>query len=775
MVSLRTLAAGSLAALATVASAQEADAPVLPDAETVIPLNAAQPRGALTGATIFVNPGHGWIWNGERWVTQRSTSHGIIEDHSNAEAVMQYLVPYLHNAGANVYTTRERCLNTNMVLLEAQDDAVNVVGAWDEVFATGAYGGSYLEARTTTGEPDSVATFRPDIPADGQYAVYLWYRPSINGPTAPDVAIDIRHSGGTTTWTQNLNHDDRTWKYVGSYWFEAGAPLEEASLVITNASEYPDHYVTIDAVRFGGGMGSITRNGKPSGKPRWEESGIYYAQFAGYQEEHETRPFNSVSAMPMLAEREMEPHEAGKSVYIGWHTNASGSDRKVRGFSSYIYGPNSWGPVTDFTGYPGGNHLCLTVHERIMEVIHGAWDAEWRDIGTICRWLGETNPRNNNAMPAALFEYGFHDDPDDAAYILDPRFRDLASRSTYQGIVRFFAGHMEGFDNGTFLPERPVGLTIRARDNNTVAVAWDAPPFASEEAPHLGDPATGYRVHLSQNGWGFDEGIATQDREMVLNDLPGDRPTYIQVTAENAGGRSFPSETLVVRPAGDRRALLVNAFDRLDKGLNLLAPDGKTERGILRHMNTRNYVLQHAEALDGWALDSASNESIGAGDVDLSAYQLVVYLLGQEEGETVLPVPEREALAAYLEGGGAVFLSGSEVAGSLVGRADDCGKEVLHLKGFRDDARSHTLDLGGRRIAIDNTNNTIYPVKTPDALLPQDDAEAFITYATGDASAAGIVYTGDHRVALLGVPLETIVDPADRAAVMDAALARLLD
>ena len=78
------------------------------------------PAGALSGASIFVNPGHGWFWDttSVRWETQRfDNGTDLVEDLSNGEIVMQFLVPYLQNAGARVYTCRERDMQTNMAIV----------------------------------------------------------------------------------------------------------------------------------------------------------------------------------------------------------------------------------------------------------------------------------------------------------------------------------------------------------------------------------------------------------------------------------------------------------------------------------------------------------------------------------------------------------------------------------------------------------------------------------------------------------------------------------
>ena len=55
------------------------------------------------------------------WETQRGINHDIVEDFVNAEAINQYLLEFLDNAGAKVFTLRERDMNTNMVIVDEQD------------------------------------------------------------------------------------------------------------------------------------------------------------------------------------------------------------------------------------------------------------------------------------------------------------------------------------------------------------------------------------------------------------------------------------------------------------------------------------------------------------------------------------------------------------------------------------------------------------------------------------------------------------------------------
>ncbi|MBI1291774.1 hypothetical protein GC173_11105 [bacterium] len=750
------------------------------------PVTDPQPPGALSGASVFVSPGHGWMLNANgRWGTQRGVSHGLIEDHSNAEAVLQFLVPYLWNAGARVYTTRERDMNTNMVILDAGSSKdVKLTGKWETWRGPNTWQNDCIWTESTSGEATASATFTPKIPEDGYYAVYAWYRtaPTVARtkeggrlPTATDARFVINHTGGTTVWTQDLNRDGGTWTYLGRYWFEKGKDAAKGSVVIDNHTDGPGSAFVIDAIRFGGGMGDTLADGRPSGKPRWEESGMYYALFAGYSPEADTRGFNSVSAMPMWAEWECEDWELGKSIYIAWHTNAANG--RARGLSSFIYGPNAWEGQDYFIGFPAGLELQNIVHERIMAGVRQKWDATWADYGRITRWLGETNPRNNNRMPAALFEYGFHDNAEDAAYILHPQFRDVIARSTMEGVVEFYTKNMDGFTTTTLLPSVPTHFATIA-EGDGVRLTW--------QPAKDGDPATSYRVMTSPNGKGFDNGGLTEKTSVLIPAPAPGETRYYRVAARNAGGESFPSETLAVRTPleGERRVLLVNGFDRLDREMNLVQEDG-AQRGFLDRMNSHDYAIQHGSALAarGIAFNSTSNEALTSDT--LKGYPAVVWMLGQEKGATeAFSTGEQALVREYLSGDGALLVSGTEWANDLASAEN--GKGFLATLGVADSkALSDAADIRpvvGAKVFTQfpplgfekGNDGAVYPVRVASGLTPAEGAKALLQFGEGGPTAM-LASTTTGRVVASGVPFETLQDAEQRASLMGAVMEFLLD
>ncbi|MDK2971589.1 MAG: hypothetical protein PWP23_1344 [Candidatus Sumerlaeota bacterium] len=755
----------------------------------------AQPVGALTGATVFVNAGHGWHYSNGRWTTQRGPSHRIVEDLSNAETINQFLVPYLWNAGANVWTTRERDMQEHMVIVDSLDRR-NIVsqGDWTLEQNDAAYGGAQLAAKSVSGTATARAGFVPEIPASGYYGVYVWYTPPEGETASEDAHIVIRHSGGSTTWVQNLNHDHSTWKYIGRYYFEAGRDPMRGAVVLENSGERAGRPVALSAVRFGGGMGDTPVEGVVSGKPRWEESGLYFAPFMGMPvpDEYDARSWNQVRAMPRYAEWEAEPYEKGRSIYVAWHTNGSDT-HKVSGISTYIYSENAWGPPWDFMGYPGSDTLGRFLNDGVLHGVRAAWDPQWEDVGLITRWLGETNPQANAKMPAALIENGFHDNPHDAAYILEPEFRRISARAAYQSIVRYFHEEVEGFDNGTMLPEPPTHLRVVKAGMNRIEVAWSAPAYNKGEGV-LGDQAESYRVYRSRNGYGFDNGTETEDTTFELVGIVPGQVEYVRVAAVNEGGESFATETLAVRaPERNLRpqVLLVNGFDRLDRGMNLVDdttfPGHEFERTILAKMNTFDYAVQHAEALHaaGWNFDSASNEALIDGDVRLGDYSIVVWILGNEGEGSTLDGNERRLVRQYLEGGGSLFLSGANIGWDLDAKSRDIAggfhRELFKSECLRNAALTNstravagTLFAKAGDVDFDDGTGTTYSVRSADVLKPLAGARTLLTYAnSASGEAAAIACDGPYRLVYLAFPFETITDPKDREEIMARSLAFL--
>ncbi len=746
---------------------------------------SSQPQGALSGKTVYVSAGHGWEWTGSAWRVQRIPYPRppyvgpIIEDHNNAEAVNQYLLQYLHNAGARVFPVRERDMNPAAVIVDNDSPAPGTgyaeTGAWSS--ASGGYRGlTYRYATTVVGAPTAIATWSATLPADGRYAVYVWYRQGTN--RAPDARYTIRHAGGETTVVVNQRIHGNTWYYLGTYGFLAG---QEARVTLTNQSGAAGQVVIADAVRFGGGTfdslaGIQTTAPSPPYKPWWETCAFYQVQRMGM-----SQPPNDIVARPLYARWE-HAGTGEDAVYVSWHTNGySGYQTTYRGTMSIVHNGDGK-PVT-----PGSSALRDAIHAELVSDIRAGWDPTWPEYKRSMN-LGELrelwDPDPAVRMPGALIEVAYHDHPTDTDALKEPAFEMLAARAVYQGIVKYFE-QRDSIDL-TLLPEPPTRLAVQNVGGGQVRVSWFPPPAGGVggDAAGTGDPSgRPYRVYTSANGIGWSNGVNVATTAYTLTGLAPGQLVFVRVTATNAGGESFPTETLAVRVGDDAGVLLVNGFDRLNRGMlvpDYYAPTNETHlRMLLDRMNRYDYAIQHGEVIS-YPFDSASNEAVQAGLVRLSDYGLVDWILGEESTQDeTLNATEQALLSNFLNAGGALFISGSEIGWDLDLRGSDSDRAfyntTLRADYAGDDAATYTVAPvagsifeGLAPFRFDAPG--MYDADYPDQLTPLNGSVAALAYQGGMGGTAAVQYAdGCRRLVYFGFPFET-VRPGERSAVMGRVL-----
>jgi len=321
---------------------------------------------SLAGKIIYISAGHGWFWNGSAWRTQRVPYQSFIEDHNNAEAVTQYLFPYLENAGATVMPVRERDWSASAAVADNDAGVPGYVetGSWFTGSSGAGYAdGTYRAAGGTSGPVSATATWTLSVPAPGNHAVYAWVFPGPN--RVPDAHYTIYHAGGSTEVLLDQRIFPNTWRYLGTFPFYA----DGATVVLDNLTHAPPqtyaYAVIADAIRIGGGtfdslLGIPALTTLPVDpeeptplpseapyEPWWETSTFYWSQHVGL-DPYEWSYFNDVVARPMMArwyQRAAGTDALTSAVYISWHTN--GCDGSIRGTESYVHMGTGKNPRTD--------------------------------------------------------------------------------------------------------------------------------------------------------------------------------------------------------------------------------------------------------------------------------------------------------------------------------------------------------------------------------------------------------------------------------------------
>jgi len=734
---------------------------------------------SLAGKTVYVSAGHGWQWNGYAWRTQRPPYQDIIEDHNNAEAVDQYLIPYLEQAGATVIPVRERDWNTSRVIADNDEAAVYAEsGNWTTSVHPGYAEGTYRYAYAVNGAATAAATWTLDVPQTAEYALYAWVPPASD--RIRDAHYTVHHAAGTSEVWLDQRIRQATWRYLGTFPFYAGT----TTVVLDNATGFDTggtEVVVADALRLGGGTiddlaGIDTTAPSAPNFPWWEVATFYYSQWMGMD-----APYGDVTARPIFARW----NHAGvdeDALYISWHTNGYNGDNDLYwGTVSYRYLYDEDYPAYDVT--EGSPALQDAIHTELINDLRAGWDPDWRDLGQRARNLGEVrllwDEVAENRMPGVLLEIAYHDHVEDANALKDPRFNQMAARAIYQGIVAYFK--MRDNADLVALPEPPTHLRVQNQGGGTVHVAWSPSPTDTDDLG--GDAATGYRLYTSPDGFAWGDPLSVAGTETTLTGLVDGQTVFVKVTAVNDGGESFPTEVLGARVGADAPLLIVNGYDKLNRfGLvqEVDPIEGPNLRMFLDQINSRDYVIDHGEATpQTYAWDSASNEAVIAGSVALSGYDVVDWILGEEstEEDGTLDAAERAALSAFLSGGGALLISGTELAWDLETSAPDFLHATLRTGYVADDAGTYAVSSvaggafeGMSDFAFDAPGE--YDADFPDILAAWSgsDASAALTYAGGSGGTAAVQFAnGCERLLVLGFPFE-VVRPEARGTVMAKAL-----
>lgn len=134
------------------------------------------------------------------------------------------------------------------VIVDNADGAgyVNLTGDWTSSSNTaGFYGNDYLHDMNT-GKGTKFAEFIPDVPSDGNYAVYLRWCSYSN--RASNVPVTVYYDGGNASHTVNMQTGGGVWYKLGDYDLKAGQSVTNGSVKI--ATTGTNGFVVADAIKL---------------------------------------------------------------------------------------------------------------------------------------------------------------------------------------------------------------------------------------------------------------------------------------------------------------------------------------------------------------------------------------------------------------------------------------------------------------------------------------------------------------------------------------------
>ena len=582
----------------------EYDQSRIPPARPDRPLPVAQniskpavPEKGLFDRNIGLWNSHGWYYNREldRWEWQRPRIFMMVEDLIPTSFILPYLVPMLENAGANVFLPRERDIQSNEVIVDNNDPSTGYSESiWKKArwasglsqgFAIGKppYNSGVNPFRQGTHrvvESDTVptagASWLPQIPERGEYAVYVSY--CSYDKSVADAHYVVHHLGGMTEFVVNQKIGGGTWIYLGTFTFASGKSLETGSVSLTNISRVRGNILSADAVRFGGGMGVIARNGKTGGRPKYVEGSRYYLQFAGmpdtlvynftkglddYRDDFQSRAeyLNYLTGVPYGPNKNRSEKGLGIPIDLSmaFHTDAGITNNNTTVGTLSIY---SLPDAKRSTNFPdsvsrfANRDLADLVQSQVVNDLRSKYDPTWQRRQLRNADYHEAFRPN---MPSLLLELLSHQNFLDMKFVLDPRFRFDVARAIYKGMLRFLAAeHAAPY----VIQPLPVTDFAAELDSHSGALLRWKPqrdPLEPTATP------TRYIVYTRLDDGGFDNGVVVDSAGAVMNNLKPGIIYSFKITAINDGGESFPSEILAVCRQSDGRnpVLIVNGFHRI--------------------------------------------------------------------------------------------------------------------------------------------------------------------------------------------------------------------
>ena len=556
----------------------------------------------LEGRHIALWQSHGKYYKNNKgsWEWQRPRLFCTTEDLFTQSFVVPYIIPMLENAGAVVYTPRERDRQRNEVIVDNNTVTGKSIyleeksrkGKWKtsplpgfarkrSVYTDGQNpfrDGTARFAATEKKPEKAFAQWIPDIPETGKYAVYVSYQ-TLPGSVS-DAKYLVFHKGGVTEFKVNQQMGGGTWVYLGTFEFDKGTN-DYGMVVLSNESKQKG-VVCADAVRFGGGMGNIARGGQTSGLPRYLEGARYFAQWAGmpypvyggYEGKNDMNDDINVRSRTVnyLAGKSLSnPTEEGLGIpfemSMALHSDAgfSKEDEIIGTLGIYTTNFNN-GRLHAGTDRHASRDLSDILLTQLQRDIRSTFNVDWTRRSLWNRNYSETRLP---AVPSTIVELLSHQNFADMRLGHDPNFKFTVGRALYKAILQYICSQ-----HGKDYVVQPLPVSHFAirfgQKKNTLELSWqgEEDPLEPTAKPRE------YIVYTRIGRGGFDNGVRVSSPSHTVKIEPGIVYSF-KVTAVNRGGESFPSEILAAYKAKREKGqiLIVNGFDRISGPAVIDTPD----------------------------------------------------------------------------------------------------------------------------------------------------------------------------------------------------------
>ncbi len=466
-------------------------------------------------------------------------------------------------------------------------------------------------------------------------------------------------------------------------------------------------------------------------------------------------------------------------VKIEEHNGTSGSQSNN---GTYLAGYRVWNKDTSLVVYEQNDSGVQYRFDRMPnnDFVHYAFVKDVATLSNPVYWL--TNGSGADEINQTLvINNGFFDTSflDTIGYVLEIFTEDTRGNQD----IEFFPISIT--DQDLAAPITPELYSLANTDmNKSVEISWRK----NSESDLLG-----YRLYYADgnqlSGWQLaaDESVLTKDSSSYYIASPSEFeiPTaedvyYFRLTAIDSNGNESSPGDIYARSSYNNgesfpMALIVNGFTRTS---------GSWEN------QTHSFVKNYFEPLtmaDSVVISSCSNEAVTKGILLLSDYDFVIWFVGDEStANNTFTLTEQRKIKSFLEDGGKLFVSGSEIGWDL-GRShgrSEAGDATFYSNYFK---ASYVYDGNLSMSPAKGVNGSlfngvqlnfgqVYPEDYPDDIDPKNGSVVIMNYNQAGRQ-AGVAYTGafgtgiaSGQIVYLSFPLETVSSLTQRTDFMKSLL-----
>ncbi|MFC1682581.1 N-acetylmuramoyl-L-alanine amidase [Candidatus Zixiibacteriota bacterium] len=404
-------------------------------------------------------------------------------------------------------------------------------------------------------------------------------------------------------------------------------------------------------------------------------------------------------------------------------------------------------------------HMASKIVTRLDQVLN---------IGVVSTNCGTRGVRANNFhmvretnMPSSLSEISFISNPAEELRLRDSTYLNTNATAHFIGL----AEHMETSpDPPPPTLEIPELISVLNDSTGTQAViSWWRHPV---------ETMLGYRLYRSMDGinWGapilYEDALTPDDTTVTIDSLETDQVYYFRMialdTTYDAHESDFSNMYCLKTTASRPPVLIVDGFDRRSSWLTPGHP----------FASLNGYALDKLDIL----FETCSNDAAGQ-EVDLINYDALIWILG-DEGTTdeTFDIREQDIVKTYLENGGKLFVTGSEIGYDLDrGTSGDKAfyNDYLKASYVGDDSGDYTVTgLAGTIFeSLSFSYGQTYQEDYPDYINASGGSIICLDYTA--SRHAGVQYQGtfgsgtaEGKVVNIAFPWETIGSEGARDEIM---------